>query len=86
MTCTVRRIELPGTPDRASTGQAVRPKIGIDEARRLALTNAKGEIVRDEKGPPSPLPIVQWHQTEPPHAVENLDSHLFHLLRIELKD
>ncbi len=48
--------------------------------------DGQGNIRRDEKAPPEPLPYTQWHQTEPPHAVENLDSKVFHLLRIELKD
>lgn len=45
-------VSLAQQPDPSQsvpeTGQAVRPKIGIDEARKIALTNAKGEIVHEK--------------------------------------
>jgi len=44
-----------------------------------------GKITRDEPTAPQ-LPVVQWHQTEPPHSVENLDAKPLHILRVELKD
>lgn len=52
----------------------------------LRERNADGKILRDDKAPPAPLPITQWHATEPPHSVENPDAAIpIRILRVELK-
>lgn len=47
--------------------------------------DGSGKITRDEKSAPDALPVTQWHPTEPPHSVENLDSKPLRILRVEVK-
>lgn len=46
---------------------------------------ADGRILRDDKAAPATLPITQWHETDPPHSVENPGTVPIRILRVELK-
>ena len=46
-----------------------------------------GKVLFDSRkaGPPPALPMVEWLESTPPHAVENLGDDPIHLIRVELK-
>jgi quercetin dioxygenase-like cupin family protein len=47
--------------------------------------DADGRVIREQAQAPPALPLAAWVETQPPHALHNLDTRPVRLLRVELK-
>ena len=59
----------------------------VDSPARKKEYTSDGQVILTERPPAgTPLPIMVHREPEKPHAIENLDTKVLHLYRIELKN
>ena len=84
----VRVLEVviePGAREPVHTHRAVSVMV-VDEPARIRYYQAGALLFESpaRSGSP-PAERVRWMEPEGPHSVENIDSHRYHAIRVELK-